>query len=86
MRPQEKRAIYALACMVKQYMGPTYLDSLAMSAGEHALDVLEEYGYVEQDGIGVASFTARGLKLLDWKPDLQEVEGNAVSEPQETRS
>lgn len=54
MNKAERRLLYPLALMAKQYLvhcvQDTELDSMAMSAGEHALETLAEYGLVTLKG------------------------------------
>jgi hypothetical protein len=50
MDDREKRLLVALVKMVRQYLDHAddgVVDSLSMSAGEHAIAVLAEYGLME---------------------------------------
>lgn len=65
---EERRILEALAWMCEQYLkdGPNTLDDMAMSAGQEALAVLAEYGYVDTDGGGRGGrWTEAGRALLD---------------------
>lgn len=74
----EKRALGALASMVRQYLrefeDTGLLDSLAQSAGEHAISVLAEYGYMERVVMGrsFGRWTPAGEALLRWVYPSQE--------------
>lgn len=58
--------------MVQQYLVEDLdrraLDSIAISAGEHAITALAEYGYMEvvRDRRIFGRWTSAGLALLDW--------------------
>jgi hypothetical protein len=72
MDERQKRALGALASMVRQYLSEdpdrNALDSMAMSAGEEAIGVLAEYGYMEMvfDGRTFGRWTPAGHALLQW--------------------
>lgn len=67
---QEQVMLEALATMALQYLTVTtadnaYLDSLAMSAGEGAIEVLASYGMVDaDDSFRSATWTTKGESLL----------------------
>ncbi|MEM9477041.1 MAG: hypothetical protein AAGA71_17240 [Pseudomonadota bacterium] len=65
MTEKPDAAIYALALMAQQYLQTDggELDHLYMSAGEHAIDVLVDHGFVNPHGRG-GSWTERGRNLL----------------------
>ncbi|GGC76571.1 hypothetical protein [Chelatococcus reniformis] len=70
MNDSEKTVLFALALMANQYLrqneDEAELDSLAMSAGEHALEVLAEHGLVELVGSHriMGRWTEAGRKFL----------------------
>ncbi len=71
MDEREQRAVGALAAMVGQYLRATpdgLLDSYAMSAGEGAIEVLAEYGYMQKvvQGRIFGRWTDAGRALLVW--------------------
>jgi hypothetical protein len=73
MTDAERRLLHALALMARQYlMDPSFrgegmLDSLSMSAGENAIELLTHYGLVSMEP-GQARFgkwTQAGYDFLD---------------------
>ncbi len=67
MSDAERKLLHALAVMAQQYLGDQVLDSLSMSAGEEAIEVLASYGLVQKDP-GQARFgewTQAGYDLLN---------------------
>lgn len=77
MDDRQKRALGALASMVQQYLQKRedgLLDSLAMSAGEHAIAALAQYGYMEAILTGriFGRWTDAGRALLEWNYPYDE--------------
>jgi hypothetical protein len=68
MTDAEKRLLKSLAVMCEQYLTSKDgdLDHLYMSAGEHAVDLLIQYGLVDPGGRG-GTWTDAGRVLLDSK-------------------
>jgi hypothetical protein len=69
MDDRQKRALGALASMVRQYLEKrpdNLLDSDAMGAGERAIDALAEFGYMEKVVVGrtFGRWTEAGEALL----------------------
>jgi hypothetical protein len=65
---REQRLLYALVLMVRQYLDESdgVADSLSMSAGEHAIEALAEYGLMEVEGHGrLGRWTKAGNDLSD---------------------
>lgn len=87
MDDRQKQALGALASMVRQYLREDSercaLDSLAMSAGEHAISALAEYGYMEiiPDCRIFGRWTAAGLALLHWSYPFSEQATKVFPEP-----
>lgn len=54
MTENERRLLHSLASMCEQYLRTPEgdLDHLAMSAGEEAVQLLDEYGLIEPSGRG----------------------------------
>lgn len=70
MTENEFRLLRCLAWMCDQYLTPHEgigLDHLYMSAGEHAVDALAEYGLITIDHRG-GDWTAAGQALLNSHP------------------
>lgn len=73
MSDAEQRLLYALALMAHQYLedpafrGRGVLDSLSMSAGELAIEVLASYGLVQMEPgqARVGEWTQAGYDLLN---------------------
>lgn len=87
MDDRQKRAVGALASMVRQYLSQDRerqaIDSVAISAGEHAICSLAEYGYIEVilDGRTFGRWTALGLALLDWDYPASDQASKVFPEP-----
>lgn len=67
-RPRETSA-WGTGFDVNQYLEKRpdgTIDNYAMTAGEYAFSVLDEYGYLEDSGIRVGRWTESGKALLDW--------------------
>ena len=64
MDGREQRVLEALVLMVRQYLSsddPDVVDSISMSAGEHAIAALAEYGLMTvEGGIRLGRWTAAG--------------------------
>ena len=71
MSPTEEKLLQALALMVMQYLTDNsnggILDSLHMTAGEWALETLEEHGMVDSSKLGPrgATWTESGTRLIE---------------------
>lgn len=73
MTDAEQRLLHALAVMARQYLedrpfrGEGVLDSLSMSAGEEAIEVLAGYGLVsmEPGQVRFGKWTQAGYDFLD---------------------
>jgi len=59
------------------------MDSYAMSAGEHAILALADYGYMEQVGEGriMGRWTEAGAALLKWNYPVSEQENKPFPVP-----
>ncbi|MEK1928685.1 MAG: hypothetical protein AAAC47_02660 [Pararhizobium sp.] len=71
MDDRQKRALGALASMVRQYLEKrpdNLLDSYAMTAGERAIGALAEFGYIEKVVVSrtFGRWTEAGEALLEW--------------------
>ena len=67
MTEQEKRLVLVVAKMVAQHL-PAYedeVDTLAESAGEHAIAALADYGMMTLVNSRFGRWTAAGKKLLE---------------------
>ena len=74
MDDREKRALGAMALMVKQYLEVRpdgLIDSLAMTAGERAIGSLSDFGYMETVVLGrvFGRWTEAGRALCQWSFD-----------------
>ena len=65
MTDREKKLLIALVKMVDQYLGryEDEVDSLAMSAGEHAIEALAEFGLMENINARFGRWTDAGKKF-----------------------
>jgi len=77
MDDREKRALGALAMMVRQFVRENDergLDSTASSAEEHAITALAEYGYIDEHISGriFGRWTDAGRALLEWSYPFSE--------------
>ncbi|MNL25231.1 hypothetical protein D3C87_1467060 [compost metagenome] len=71
MEESRERTLAALALMVDQYLERRpdgFLDSYAMTAGEQAITILGEHGYMEVTIKGriFGRWTKAGEDLLNW--------------------
>jgi hypothetical protein len=69
MEPNEEYILQALAWMTLQYIGSPendHIDTMCMSAGERAVEVLAKYGLVEISGgnLRSAQWTEAGKQFL----------------------
>ena len=69
MEPNEEYILQALAWMVMQYIGNVDdddIDTMCMSAGQHAVEVLAKYGLVEilNGNLRNARWTEAGKQFL----------------------
>src|SRR5262249_31559041 len=66
MTDQEKMLLVALVKMVDQYLDEDkgQVDSLSMSAGEHAIEALAEFGLMERINTRFGQWTVAGQKFL----------------------
>ena len=65
---REQRLLYALVLMVRQYLhhDDDVVDSFSMSAGEHAIEALVEYGLMQWEaGARYGRWTKAGNDLWD---------------------
>ena len=64
MTEREEKLLFALALMAQQYLQTgTTLEHLFMTAGEHTLPLLADYGLVTYDGVG-AEWSEKGRAFL----------------------
>ncbi|NEU99472.1 hypothetical protein [Bradyrhizobium uaiense] len=65
MTDQEKTLLIALVKMVDQYLDEHkgQVDSLSMSAGEHAIEALAEFGLMESINTRFGRWTEAGQKF-----------------------
>ena len=66
MTDSEKKILIALVLMVRQYLHKydDEVDSLAESAGEHAIEALAEFGLMEAVNTHFGRWTEAGKQLL----------------------
>ncbi|RFB79047.1 hypothetical protein [Methylovirgula sp. 4M-Z18] len=86
MEDREKRALGALASMVRQYVYQHHdgvIDSGAMSAAEHAIGALSEYGYMDEtcEGRIMGRWTEAGEALLEWNYPFSEQKNKTFPMP-----
>jgi hypothetical protein len=67
MTDSEKKLLIALAQMVKQYLDERggEVDSLSMSAGEHAIEALSAFGLMEPVNSRIGRWTEAGKKFIE---------------------
>jgi hypothetical protein len=67
MTESEEKLLIALALMVKRYLHEygDQVDTLAMSAGEHAVEALADFGLMESVNSRVGRWTPEGNKFIE---------------------
>jgi len=73
MTGSEKKLLIALAGMVEQYLDSyeDEVDTLSMSAGEHAIEALADFGLMEVVSTRFGRWTEAGKEFVEksrWRP------------------
>jgi hypothetical protein len=76
MTDSEKKLLIALVLMVHQYLDKygDEVDSRSMSAGEHAIEVLAEFGLMENVNIRLGRWTEAGKQFCREEARIRDPE------------